>query len=213
MSTDYAVSKKIRIEDFLDGRLERFGIREAVAAARWDFGPTTPRRTTDDQKCLTDGRNFLWVGVEEGFVGTLTRYFPNGAPGKILRAISEAFDTEIFSEYEPQFWGFDTQEEWDEYQEAIAKEDEDEFYADLVKFVSDQSNGIKRGTVGESQAQIAKRLVGADPGLVLPERRKELMDKIETMYGHGGRAVVALSEKEMALAQMMVTHEDDLPKA
>jgi hypothetical protein len=46
---------------------------------------------------------------------------------KILQAICEAFDADIFSEYEPQFWGFDTQEEWDAWQRAIAKEHEDEF--------------------------------------------------------------------------------------
>ena len=29
-----------------------------------------------------------------------------------FHAIAEAFDTGIVSEHEPQFWGFDTQEEW-----------------------------------------------------------------------------------------------------
>jgi hypothetical protein len=65
----------------------------------------------------------LWVYLdEEGFVSELVRYFPNGAPGKIVRAICEAFDADIFSEYEPGFWGFDTQEEWNAQQAAIAKE-------------------------------------------------------------------------------------------
>ena len=35
-------------------------------------------------------------------------------PVFILSAVCQAFDTHIFSEYEPKFWGFDTQEEWDE---------------------------------------------------------------------------------------------------
>ncbi|MGC1181174.1 MAG: hypothetical protein WA884_19660 [Methyloceanibacter sp.] len=151
--------------------------------------------------------------AERGFVSELTRFFSNGAPGKILRAISEAFDTDIFSEYEPQFWGFDTQKEWDSWREASAKKDQDEFYADLVNFVSDKPNGIRPGTVGECQAQIAKRLLEADPGLVLPERRAELMDKIETIYDRDHAIHVTLSDEEMALAQMTVTHEDNLPKA
>jgi hypothetical protein len=33
MSTDCRTSEKIRIEDLLDGRLERFGIQQATAAA------------------------------------------------------------------------------------------------------------------------------------------------------------------------------------
>jgi hypothetical protein len=33
----------------------------------------------------------------------MTRYRPNGARGKILNAIAEAFDIDVFSEYEPQF--------------------------------------------------------------------------------------------------------------
>ncbi len=62
---------------------------------------------------MTDGRNFLAVYLtEDGFVDFLTVYGVD-APGKILHAISEAFDTEIFSEHEPQFWLFNTQEEWD----------------------------------------------------------------------------------------------------
>jgi hypothetical protein len=44
---------------------------------------------------------------------------PNGAPGGILKAISEVFDTEIYSEHEPQFWGFDTEEEWEAWQDSL----------------------------------------------------------------------------------------------
>jgi hypothetical protein len=42
----------------------------------------------------------------------LTRYGGND-PGKILKALANVFDTDIASEYEPQYWGFDTQEEWE----------------------------------------------------------------------------------------------------
>jgi hypothetical protein len=62
---------------------------------------------------LTDGRNYLWVYIDDdGFV-SFTRYAPNGNPGKILSAVDEAFETYIASEYEPQYWGFDTEEEWE----------------------------------------------------------------------------------------------------
>jgi hypothetical protein len=35
-------------------------------------------------------------------------------PIKILSAIAEVFASEIFDEYQPEYWGFETQEEWDE---------------------------------------------------------------------------------------------------
>jgi hypothetical protein len=120
------VPLKVRLSDLLDGRLERFGVYDQMAEV-----------TSDQQKCLTDGHNFLWVYADdEGFVRSLTRNAGNGTPREILRAISEAFDTEIFSEHEPQFWGFDTQKEWDAWQDAFSKEHEDKFYADILKFVA-----------------------------------------------------------------------------
>lgn len=203
MSTDYAPSEKILASDLFDGRLESFGVREKIND-----------QVSTKQKCLTDGNNFLWVYIDdEGFVTTLTRYFPNGAPGKILAAIAEAFDSDIFSEYEPQFWGFDTQEQWEAAWAAIDKEYEDTFYADILKFVAGEPNGIRPGTIGEGQALIAKRLVAEDPGLAAPERRAELMERISSIYDRDHVTHVTLSDKDIALARMLSTHEDDLPQA
>ena len=126
MSTDFSLSKRIQASDLLEGRLERFGVRQKMND-----------ETSEKTFCLTEGHNnFLWVYIDdEGFVSCLTRYMPNGNPDRILEAIADAFDVDIFSEYEPQFWGFDTQEEWDTWEAAAAKEDEDKFHADLVKYV------------------------------------------------------------------------------
>jgi hypothetical protein len=102
MSTDYAPFNKIHARDLFDGRLEKFGVREQATA-----------EATETSKCLTDGRNYLWAYVDDaGFVSCVTRYAGN-APSKILDAIAQTFDTDIFSEYEPQYWGFDTRVEWD----------------------------------------------------------------------------------------------------
>jgi hypothetical protein len=46
---------------------------------------------------------------------------PNGAPARILLAISDVFETEIFSEHELQFWGFDTEEEWEAWQDSVPR--------------------------------------------------------------------------------------------
>jgi hypothetical protein len=138
MSTSYCLLKKVRACELFDGRLEAFGIREHVND-----------ETTERRRCLTDGRNYVWVCMDESgdWVEVLTRYAGN-ASGKILNAVAEAFETDIVSEYEPQFWGFDTQEEWDAWQNELAREHEKEFCAALLKFLRGESHGIRRGTNG-----------------------------------------------------------------
>ena len=97
MSTDYRLEKSVRAADILDGRLMAFGVQEQIC----EF-------TTETSKCLTDGRNYIWLYIDDGgLVGSLSRFGAN-APSKILEAIATSFDTDIFSEYEPQFWGFDS---------------------------------------------------------------------------------------------------------
>ena len=198
MSTDYTLSKKVRARDLLCGRLATYGIREHVASG-----------TTERSRCLTDGRNYLWVSVtRDGFVGCLSRYGGN-APGKILAAISEAFETDVFSEYEPQFWGFDTQEEW----EAFCKNEQarDQFYDDLWGYIHDEPNDIKPGTIGEIKAKIAKTLVETDPAIL--ENRDRLLSEIDAIYDRDHAVVITLSPEDIALAKMLATRDDDLPKA
>ena len=117
MSTAYCLSERVGASTLFDGRLENFGVREHVK----------PDETSKNRRCLTDGRNYLWVYIDDaGLVSSISRYGGN-APGKILNSIAQAFDTDIFSEYQPQFWGFDTQEEWDAAMDQMAKESEEEF--------------------------------------------------------------------------------------
>ena len=105
MSTHYRALKTIRMSDVFDGRLARFNVREHQGD---DTSPT--------HRCLTDGVNYLWVSCgEDGSMGCLTRHAPGGNPLPILECIAEAFSVDIASEYEPEFWGFDSQQEWEEY--------------------------------------------------------------------------------------------------
>jgi hypothetical protein len=99
------------------------------------------------------------------------------------------------------------------WQTAISKEHEDEFYADLLKYAAGEPNGIIPGRIGETKAKIAKVLISEDPGLVAPERRTELMQKIESIYDRDHAVYVTLSEEEIGLALMVATHEDDLGRA
>ena len=111
MSTDLCLVPQIRFADLFDGRLERFGVREHVADA-----------TDETSRCLTDGNNCVWAyRNDQGYVACITRFAPGGNPNKILAAVEEAFGCTIYSEYQPQYWGFETFEDRDRaWQEAAA---------------------------------------------------------------------------------------------
>ena len=124
MSTDYIFLdpimrslKPIKVSEFFDGRLEAFGVCEHYPKKNIDEA-----EEVDKRRCLTDGNNnFLWVLVtDDGTVHSLTGYMLSD-PTHIMRAICTAFDVEIFSEYAPQYWGFETVEEWDAAWDASAK--------------------------------------------------------------------------------------------
>jgi hypothetical protein len=144
MSTDYATLKKISAEELFNGCLEAYGIYEHI-----DF-----LFSHDKVKCLTDGRNGLFVYInDKGRVTSLSRTASCGDPGKILEAIARVFNTDIVSEHDPRFWGFDTQEGWDAYMAQISKEARDRNRAELLKFLLGEPNDIRLGTIETPTAQ------------------------------------------------------------
>ena len=164
----------------MGGRLATFGIREHVASD-----------TSERSRRLTDGRNYLWVYLtEDGFVGCLSRYGDN-SPGKILAAISEAFETDIFSEHEPQYWGFDTQEEWDAAWKQIGDQARDQFYADVCAYIRGEPNDIKPGTIDEIKAKIAKTLVESHAALLQPENKDRLLAEMDAIYGRDHAVIIS----------------------
>jgi len=109
MSTDFITSEKIPFAHVFDGRLEKFEVYEHISDGK----------SSETSRCLTDGRNYLWLyAPADGFLACITSYDFN-SPGRILRAITETFGVEILSDHEPQFWGFDTQAAWDAAMEAM----------------------------------------------------------------------------------------------
>jgi len=159
MSTDFRPLTSIRMTDLFDGRLEKVGLYEHRS-----------EDTTSNSRCLTDGRNSLWVYCsDQGAVDTFTRYGMN-APQRILKAIGDEFDVDIVSEHDPEFWRYETKEEWDAAWSAIAKKHEQDFYDEVVKFVRGERHDIKPGTIGMLQAEIAKRLIAESPDLLVEDR-------------------------------------------
>jgi hypothetical protein len=172
MSTSYRPLIEIRACQLFDGRLRSLGIREHLK----------PDMTTRTKRCLTDGLNYLWANIgDNGFLESFTRWGFND-PSVILGAVAKEFDTYIASEHDPQYWGFETEEEWHAALDELNREDEDRFYADVIKFVSGEPNDIREGTIGEIQAKIAKQLVESDPELLLPAQRERLMKAVRAIY-------------------------------
>jgi hypothetical protein len=200
MSTDFRPLGAIRMADLFDGRLESAGVHEKDA--EW---------TTSDSRCLTDGRNFLWVyGNEKGIVSWFCRYGMN-APQFILQAIQNLFDVDIVSEHEPPSWGYNTTEEWEAALTAMSKKAEQNFYNEVVKFVRGEAHGITPGTIGMIKAEIAKRLIADSPELLAEDRRPDLIKAVNLVYDKDHAVVVTLTHEDVAFVRMAAIHESDLP--
>ena len=118
--------------DLFDGRLKKRGVREHHT-----------KKSTATKKCLTDELNYLWVYANEGgLVSTFHRSAPNGTPERILSAISDVFDAEIVSEYEPQYWGFETEEEMEAAFDELARKRERNFYNEALKYVRGEDHNL-----------------------------------------------------------------------
>ena len=187
MSTDYRPLSRIRFTDLFDGRLAEFGVLEYHS-----------ENATLENRCLTDGWNFLWVYCnDKGLVSTFARSMPNGDPELILDAITDAFDVDIVSEHEPQYWGFKTQEEWDAWLHALEKKDEKDFYNQVVKFVRGEAHDIRPGTIGMIKAEIAKRLIADSPDLVAKDKRPDLIKGVNMVYDRDHAVVVRLTDEDL----------------
>jgi hypothetical protein len=143
MSMHYGLRKRITADELFDGRLEAFGVREEVRAeGTADRYPSYMK--VKEVRYLTDGRNSMKVIVYESGVPAVAMRNPWCAPeGEIFYAIAKAFDSAIVSDQQPEFWGFDTQEEWDAWQTRRAAEEEQRPHAQILKFRG-RSNHIRR---------------------------------------------------------------------
>jgi hypothetical protein len=81
----------------------------------------------------------------------------------------DTFDVQVVSEYEPQYWGFVTHDEWDEFMERCATEREDELYEQVMHYVRGEGHNLLPGTIGMIEADIAKTLIDENHNFALPE--------------------------------------------
>ena len=109
-------------------------------------------------------------------------------------AIADQFDVDIVSEYEPQYWGFETEEECEAAWAAMAQKDEQDFYNEVTKFVRGEDHDIKSGTIEMIQAEIVKRLIAENPHLAAEDKLPELTKAVATIYD---RTVVTLTNEDV----------------
>ena len=172
MSVDFRPLVDLRVPDLFDGRLERFSVHELRKENASSISTS---------RFLTDGLNSLCVsGRVDGSLQCLTRYGLND-PNYILSCIAEAFATDIVREDQPQYWGFDSQEAWDASEQGTRQEDEDRYYAELLKFLAGESCNIRPG-YDMTMAKIAKQLVDQNPELALPANRTRLSAEMDEAY-------------------------------
>jgi hypothetical protein len=87
----------------------------------------------------------------------------------------------------------------------------EKFYADVCAYVRGEPNDIRPGTIRELQAQIAKKLVEENGALI--DDKDRLLAEVDAIYKRDHVVVVTFGPEDLALAKMLVTHEDDLPQA
>jgi hypothetical protein len=173
MSTDYVADEMILATELFDGRLRKYGILRRFV----------PGATNNEKRCLTDGVNNLWVFVnDDDSVVRFTRYLPSGDPSKILDVIQNAFKTRIYSEHQPQYWGFETEEEWHQEIREMAKQDRKRFQKEVLNLLRGKPHDIEPGTNGMAFAKIARSLVTADPSLLSAKNHSKLFKAAEKIY-------------------------------
>jgi hypothetical protein len=167
-STDFYPLTPIRMAD-LFGRLKDLGVHEKLCEG-----------TAPDEKCLTDGQNFMWVSCSgRELVSSFTSYGRND-PEHILQVISNEVgvrilrDDEYWNEYSPTEECLDA---WD----AMAEKADQEFYNEMVRFVRGEDHAIKPGSIWMIKAEIAKRLTATSPNLLTEARRPDLLKAIEIL--------------------------------
>jgi hypothetical protein len=187
MSTYYGLCKRIKADELFDGSLEVLGVREEVrpegAADRYP-----PNMNVREVRYLTDGSDSMEVIVwQNGHANLEVRDLWCAPEKKIFHAIAEAFDTDIVSEHQPEFHGFDTQEEWDAHVKRIHEESQRQFHAEI----------------GMTKAGIAKSLVETDASLMEPENRDKLMGEIAAIYKRDYVIKVTLTPEEVFDAEVI----------
>jgi hypothetical protein len=175
MSTTYVLTKQISFEELLDGRLEEHCVYEDTERFG-SPGKINKGKDAYNDKVLTDGMNYIGVYGDE-YVKTIQRCGNNNA-GIVLDVISDVFETDYLSEYQPEFWGFESRAEQDLAEMMGAERESTIIYEKIMKFVRGESHDFEPNSRELHDAIIAKELIAGNQDLADPNRRDELFEII-----------------------------------
>jgi len=202
MSTYYRPLNDIPYDNLFDGRLEKHDVRGEVRS-----------NTTTERRYLL-GRDGVLIAFRErdGNGSSFSRPSFGPMPWTVFDAIAVEFEAELVSEHDHRYWGFNTADEWDAFNDKLAKEDEDNFYNNVLHYVLGESNDLLPGTIGMIRANIAKALVEGNPSLTEPVNRDALLQGIEKVYLEKHAVSVRLTDHDLAAAEMLMVRTENLPK-
>ena len=175
MSINYTSLTPVIFEEIFDGRLDAKGVREHK----------NPASTSSSCRCLTDGQNLVWLYADsDGGLADAKCYAFNN-PSHILRTLQAVFDTTFVSEYQPQYWGFESQDDWDKALEDLVQQRKIEIRRDddalLIKFSTLQETGNfpfdERSEV-HRKLLTARKVTEGKPELLSPDRKQDLLKAI-----------------------------------
>jgi hypothetical protein len=168
----------IPYSQLIDGRLTKFGVRIEI-----------PTNTANDRRCLVGRDGNLWAYRLDDGSCSFGR-FAGSLPFSVLDAIEEEFATQLVNQGDHRYWGFASREDMEGRYDEILKEDEDEFYKNVICYVRGEPHGLGSGTIGMIKARIAKAVVERKPALVAPENRDEFLKIVEDLYSSDAQNVV-----------------------
>ena len=205
MSTDYRPIPAILFAQLFDGCLEKYGVREGTKS-----DSTTGR-------CLVGSDGALEVCENDDGTSRFSRRTFASAPSAVIAALQDEFDAELVSEADHRFWGFASKEEEAQQHKEMAKESEDAFYQDLLCYLRGEPNGLKHGTIGMKEAEIAAALVATDEKLIAPENRQQLLEAVRTIYDRDYTVKFKVSSNDPVAIELAVAlwlaKTDTLPQA
>ena len=187
MSTDYHPLSPIRMADLFSGRLKKYGVHD---------------KSIEDSKRLADSYTILRVFSEDNDkVALFTSYEEENEihPYRIIAAIADEFDTDIVSELDPRYWGYESFRQWNaEFCAAAAKKME-EFHKNVLNYI--EGNPCNLECIGgRKRAKIATKLIKRYPELAAKDKCADLVNVIEAIEkrdytSHDGYSETQLAKK------------------
>jgi hypothetical protein len=202
MSTDYRPLNDISYDYLFDGRLEKYDVREELRSD-----------TTTECRYLF-GRDGVLIAFREndGNRSSFSRPSFGPMPWSVFDAIAAEFQSELVSEHDHRYWGFNTADEWDNFNDKLAKDGTDKFYNNVLHYVRGEPNDLLPGTIGMRQADIAKALIEGDRSLIEPQNRDALLQAVERVYLERDAVSVKLTDRDLAAVEMLMARTETLPR-